>query len=70
MLFFFFFPSYLDPASLLSITPEIVDKLFNAYQTELSRKGYFVDEIKRWKIRWALVDDKPETTRHSTCNKP
>ena len=24
----------------------------------------FVDEVERWEIRWALVDDKPETTRH------
>jgi hypothetical protein len=34
------------------------------------RKLYFVDEVELWKIRWVLVDDKPETTRHSTCNKP
>ena len=27
-------------------------------------------ELERLKIRRALVDDKPETTRHSTCNKP
>ena len=28
----------------------------------------FVDEVERWKIRWALVDDKPEIlldTRHA-----
>ena len=62
--------SYLNPASLLNLTPEIVDRLFNAYQTDLLRKVDFVDEVGRWKIRWALVDDKPETTRHSTCNKP
>ena len=62
--------SYLNPASPLNLTPEIVDRLFNAYQTDLPRKIYFVDEVELWKIRWALVDDKPETTRHSTCNKP
>jgi len=43
--------------------------LFNAYQTDLTKKVDFVDEVERWKIRWALVDDKPESTRHSTCNK-
>jgi hypothetical protein len=29
----------------------------------------FVDEVERWKIRWALVDDKPERlldTPHAT----
>ena len=35
--------------------------MFNAYQTDLPRKVHFVDEVERWKIRWALVDDKPET---------
>ena len=33
----------------------------NAYQTDLTKKVDFVDEVERWKIRWALVDDKPET---------
>ena len=62
--------SYLNPASLLNLTPEIVDRLYNAYRTGLPRKVDFVNEVGRWKIRWALVDDKVETTRHSTCNKP
>jgi len=45
--------------------------MFNAYQTDLTTKVDYVDEVERWKIRWALVD-KPETTRHShsACNKP
>ena len=41
----------------------------NIYQTDLSRKIDFVDEVERWKIRWALVDDKPERlfdTLHAT----
>jgi hypothetical protein len=25
----------------------------------------FVDEAERWKIRWALVDDKPERLLHT-----
>ena len=29
-----------------------------------------MDEVERWKIMWALVDDKTETTQRSTCNKP
>jgi hypothetical protein len=66
---FFLFASYLNHVSLLNLTLEIVDRLFNAYQTDLPRKVDSVDEVGRWKIRWALVD-KPETTRHSTCNKP
>jgi hypothetical protein len=66
----FMLASYLNLASPLNLTPEIVDRLFNAYQTDLPRKLYFVDEVELWKIRWVLVDDKPETTRHSTCNKP
>ena len=48
--------------SLLNLTPEIVDGLFNGYQRNLPRKVYFVDEVESCKIRWALVDDK--TTRH------
>ena len=62
--------SYLNPASLLNITPEIVGRLFNTYkQRDLPRKVDFVDEVERWKIRWTLVDDKTETTQRSTCNK-
>ena len=53
--------SYLNPAILLNLTAEIIDRLFTAYQTDLPRKVDFVDEVGRWKIRWALVDDKPET---------
>ena len=49
-----FLPSYLNPASLLNLTPEIVDRLFNAYQRDLPRKVDCVDEVERWKIRWAL----------------
>ena len=32
----------------------------------------FVDEVERWKIRWAFVDDKPKRLlhMHSTCYKP
>jgi len=43
-----------------NLTPEIVDRLFNAYQRDLPRKVHFVDDVERWKISWALVDDKPE----------
>ena len=53
---------------LINLTPEIADRLFNAYQRDLPRKVDFVDGVERWKIMWALVDDKPE--RYSTCNKP
>jgi hypothetical protein len=35
---FFLCASYLNPASLLNITPEIVDRLCNAYQRDLPRK--------------------------------
>ena len=48
----------LNPTSLLNLTPEIIDRLFNVYQRYLPRKVDFVDEVERWKIRWALVDDK------------
>ena len=63
--------SYLNPANLLNPTPEINDtsRLFNAYQSDLPRKVYLVDEVECWKIRWALVDDKPEKlldTLHAT----
>ena len=30
------------------------------YQTDLPRKVVFVYEVECWKIRWALVDAKPE----------
>ena len=61
--------SYLIPVNLLNPTPEIVDRMSNAYQTDLPRKLYFVDKVERWKIMWALVDDKPERllkTLHET----
>jgi hypothetical protein len=56
-------------SNLLNLTPEIVDRLLNAYQTDLPRKVDFVNEVERWKIRWALVDEKPERlldTLHAT----
>ena len=64
-----FWACYLNPASLLNLTHEIVDRLFNAYQRDLPRKVDFVDEVECWKIRWVLVDDKPERlldTLHAT----
>ena len=33
-----FLSSYLNPANLLNVTPEIVDRLLNAYQRDLPRK--------------------------------
>ena len=61
--FVFVFASLLSPSSVLSITStEIVDRLFNVYHTDLPLKVDFVDEVERWKIRWALVNNKPETT--------
>jgi len=42
-----FLTPYLNPASLLNITSEIVDRLFNAYQTDLPRKVDFVDGTER-----------------------
>ena len=61
---------YNNPASLQkNLTPEIVDRLFNTYQRDLPRKADYMDEVERWKIRWALVDEKPERlldTLHAT----
>ena len=61
---------YNNPASLQkNITPEIVDRLFNTYQRDLPRKVDYMDEVERWIIRWALVDEKPERlldTLHAT----
>ena len=44
---FFFLASYLNPASPLNLTPEIIDRLFNVYQTDLPRTVDFVDEVGR-----------------------
>jgi hypothetical protein len=33
-----FLSSYLNPANLLNVTPEIVDRLLNVYQRDLPRK--------------------------------
>ena len=41
----FILASYLIPASLLTLTPEIVDRLFYVYQTDLPRKVDSVDEV-------------------------
>ena len=38
---FFYLASFLSPADLLTLTPEIVDRLFNAYQTDLQRNVGF-----------------------------
>ena len=46
-----FLASYLNPANLLNLKHEIVDRLFNAYQTDLQREVDFVDGFERWKIR-------------------
>ena len=43
----FFLASYENPASLLNLTPDIIDRLFNAYQTDFQRKVDVVDEVKR-----------------------
>ena len=52
---------YNNPASLQkNLTPEIVDRLFNTYQRDLPRKLDYMDEVERWKIRRALVDEKLE----------
>ena len=56
----FFCAYYLNPASLLNLTHETVDRLFNAYQIYLPRKVDFVDEDECWKLRWTLVDEKSE----------
>ena len=42
------FASHLTLASLLNLTHEIVDRLFNAYQRDLPRKVDFVDGVERW----------------------
>jgi hypothetical protein len=61
---------YNSPASLeKNLTPQIVDRLFNTYQRDLPRQVDYMDEVERWKIRWALVDEKPERlldTLHAT----
>ena len=64
-----FLASCLNPVNLINLKPETVDKLVNAYQRDLPRKVEFVDEVERWNIRWALVDDDPERlldTLHAT----
>ena len=38
---------YLSPASLLNLILEIIDRLFNAYRTDLPRKVDFVSEVGR-----------------------
>ena len=43
--------SYLNPASLINLTTQIVDRLFNAYQTDLPRKVDVVNGFECWKIR-------------------
>ena len=47
------------PCKSPNLTPKIVDRLSNTYQTDLPRKVDVVDEVERWKIRWAFVDNKP-----------
>jgi hypothetical protein len=68
LLFFVGGASYNNPASLLNLTPEIVDRRFNAYQRDLPKKVHFVDVVERWKISWAFVDDKPERLLDTLCN--
>ena len=35
----FFLISYLNLANLLNLTPEIIDRLFNAYQTDFAKES-------------------------------
>jgi hypothetical protein len=64
---------YNRPASLeKNLTPQIVDRLFNTYQRDLPRQVDYMDEVERWKIRWAFVDEKPERlldTLHATYTR-
>ena len=55
-----FLASYLSPVKHQSLTPDIVDRVFAAYATDLGRIDEFIDEIDRWKIRWQQNIDKPE----------
>jgi hypothetical protein len=51
-----FLTCYLNPASLLNLTPEIVDRLFNAYQTDLRRKIDIVDGFEDFTCLIVLKD--------------
>ncbi|XP_063416002.1 zinc finger MYM-type protein 1-like [Mytilus trossulus] len=55
-----FLASYFIPAKLGNLTPEIADKIYNSYRSDLGDKKEFEDEITRWKARWSIEDNRPD----------
>ena len=54
-----FLASFYIPSKLANLTPDIADRIYAAYRSDLGDKNEFDDEIARWKTRWSLEDEKP-----------
>ncbi|CAC5401909.1 unnamed protein product [Mytilus coruscus] len=55
-----FFSSYFIPTKLGNFTPEIADKIYNAYRSDLGDKTEFDDEVARWTAHWRIEDNRPD----------
>lgn len=55
-----FLASYLAPTKHNSLTIEIVNRIFEAYRSDIAQLEVFVEEVDRWKARCELMDVKPE----------
>ena len=51
--------SFYIPSKLANLSPDIADRIYAAYCSDLGDKNEFDDEIARWKICWSLEDEKP-----------
>ena len=54
-----FLASFYIPSKLANLTPDIADRIYATYRSDLGDKNEFDDEIARWKTRWSLEDEKP-----------
>ena len=60
---------WLIPTKLEGLQPANVDRIYEAYEPDLSKtRQEFDEEVRRWIVRWQLQDAKPSTLL-ATLNK-
>lgn len=55
-----FLASYLGPKRHQSLSPEIINRIFAAFESDIGQFKDFADEVDRWKARCGLMEEKPE----------
>ncbi|CAG2229547.1 unnamed protein product [Mytilus edulis] len=68
-----FLAEYLVPVKLQGLTPDNIEKIYNAYNDDIGTLEQLQEEISRWKTRWSMtmLDTKPKTLHETlvTTNK-